>query len=108
MLKYIIKRLALAVLILFGVSLIIYFLVRLMPVDFIQSKIDQMNQGGATIPQETVDAMYEMYGLGDDSFAGILGGYFGWLGKLCRFDLGTSFKYGLPVAEVIADKMGTR
>ena len=61
MLKYIIKRLALAILILFGVSVIIYFLIRLMPVDFIQDKINQMNQGGATIPQETVDNMYKMF-----------------------------------------------
>ena len=38
MLKYIAKRLGFAVLVLLGVSLIMYFLVRLMPVDYIQSK----------------------------------------------------------------------
>ena len=35
MLKYIIKRLALSILILLGVSLIIYALIRCMPVDFV-------------------------------------------------------------------------
>ena len=54
MLKYILKRLAWSVLILLGVSLIIYFLIRCMPVSFIDDKIAQMNQGGATIPQETI------------------------------------------------------
>ncbi len=106
MLKYIAKRLAYAILILLGVSMIIYFLIRLMPVDFIQSKVDAMNQGGATVPQETVDAMYEMYGLGDNSFWGILKGYFSWLGALVRFDLGISFKHALPVSQVIAEHMG--
>lgn len=106
MLKYIAKRLAYAILILLGVSLIIYFLIRLMPVDFIQSKIDAMNQGGATVPQETVQAMYEMYGLGDNSFMGILKGYFSWLTALARFDLGTSFVHGIPVARVIVEHMG--
>ena len=106
MLKYIAKRLAYAILILLGVSLIIYFLIRLMPVDFIQSKINAMNQGGATVPQETVQAMYEMYGLGDNSFMGILKGYFSWLTALARFDLGTSFVRGIPVAQVIVDRMG--
>lgn len=106
MLKYIVKRLLYAVLILLGVSMIIYFLIRLMPVDFIQSKVDAMNQGGATVPQETVDAMYAMYGLGDNSFWGILKGYFSWLGALAQFDLGTSFKYGLPVSQVIVEHMG--
>lgn len=106
MLKYIAKRLAYAILILLGVSMIIYFLIRLMPVDFIQSKIDAMNQGGATVPQETVQAMYEMYGLGDNSFWGILKGYLSWLGALARFDLGTSFVHGIPVARVIVEHMG--
>ena len=63
MLKYIAKRLAYAVLVLLGVSLIMYFLVRLMPVDFIQSKIDQMNNGGAMVELQTQIAMYDTYGL---------------------------------------------
>ena len=95
-----------AILILLGVSMIIYFLIRLMPVDFIQSKIDAMNQGGATVPQETVQAMYEMYGLGDNSLWGILKGYFSWLVALAQFDLGTSFVHGIPVARVIVEHMG--
>ena len=106
MLKYILKRLGLSVLILLGVSLIIYVLIRCMPVNFIDDKIAQMNQGGATIPQETIDSMKEMYGLEDDSFVGILKGYGTWLLSLLRFDFGTSFKYGVPVIQVIKDHMG--
>ena len=106
MLKYIVKRIAYAILILLGVSLIIYFLIRLMPVDFIQDKINAINQGGATVSDETVQAMYAMYGLGDNSISGILSGYFNWLTALARFDLGTSFVYGIPVAQVIVEHMG--
>ena len=106
MLKYIIKRLGLSVLILLGVSLIIYVLIRCMPVSFIDDKIAQMNQGGATIPQETIDSMKTMYGLEDDSFVGILKGYGTWLLSLLRLDFGTSFKYGVPVVQVIKDYMG--
>ena len=106
MLKYILKRLAMSVVILLGVSMIIYFLIRLMPVDFIQDKINAINQGGATVSEETVNAMYEVYGLGDNSFLGILKGYINWLGALCTFDLGTSFVYGVPVADVIFEHMG--
>ena len=106
MFKYILKRIVMSIFILLGVSLIIYFLIRLMPVDFIQDKINAINQGGATVSEETVNAMYQMYGLGDDSFLGILKGYFSWLTALARFDLGTSFVYGIPVADVIFDHMG--
>ncbi len=106
MFKYILKRLVMSVFILLGVSMIIYFLIRLMPVDFIQDKINAINQGGATVSEETVNAMYEMYGLGDNSLWGILKGYFSWLSALARFDLGTSFVYGIPVADVIFEHMG--
>ncbi len=106
MFKYIIKRLIMSVFILLGVSMIIYFLIRLMPVDFIQDKINAINQGGATVSEETVNAMYAMYGLGDNSFLGILEGYVSWLSALVRFDLGTSFVYGIPVADVIFEHMG--
>ena len=104
-LKYIAKRLLYSIFILLGVSLIIYFLIRLMPVDFIQDKINAINQGGATVSEETVNAMYQMYGLGDNSFMGILGGYFNWLKALSRFDLGTRFVYARPVAQVIVEHM---
>ncbi len=106
MIKYIAKRIAYSIMILLGVSLIIYCLIRLMPVDFIQSKINAINQGGATVSEETVTAMYQMYGLGDNSFKGILSGYFNWLTALAQFDLGTSFVYGIPVAQVIVEHMG--
>ncbi|MBQ8720508.1 MAG: ABC transporter permease [Clostridia bacterium] len=106
MLKYILKRLGQSIIILIGVSLIIYCLIRLMPVDFIQDKINAINQGGATVSEDTQKAMYEMYGLTDRTFMGILKGYFNWLGSLCRFDLGTSFVYAVPVADKIASHMG--
>ena len=50
--------------------------------------------------------MYKMYGLGDNSFSGIMSGYFNWLGALAKFDLGTSFVYGIPVVDVIVEHMG--
>jgi peptide/nickel transport system permease protein len=106
MFKYILKRLGLAILILLGVSLILYILVRCMPVNFVESKIAEMNAGGAQIPQATIDAMYEMYGLTDSSFLGLLKGYWSWLCSLARFDLGTSFLYGVNVLDDIVAHMG--
>ena len=107
MLKYIVKRLAYAILVLLGVSLIIYFLTRLMPIDFVKNKVVSVQTSGATVNQEMVDAMYEAYGLTENaSFGEILKGYLNWLGDLVQFDLGTSFKYGIPVAEKIAAHMG--
>jgi peptide/nickel transport system permease protein len=77
-----------------------------MPVSFIDDKIAQLSQGGATIPEETVQNMKKLYGLEDDSFKGIIMGYLNWLKNLCKLDLGTSFKYGVPVTQVIKEHMG--
>ena len=58
MIKYIIKRLALSVLILIGVSLIIYFLIRLMPVDYIQNKINMSPEAGKWVRLTWTFQMY--------------------------------------------------
>lgn len=107
MLKYIAKRLGYAILVLLGVSLIIYFLTRLMPIDFVRDKVNSVQTSGATVTQEMVDAMYESYGLIENATPWqIFKGYLSWLKDLCRLDLGTSFKYGVPVAEKISKHMG--
>lgn len=104
MLKYILKRLFISIFILLGVSIIIYTLVRMMPNDYVDLKYAAQLQSGA-IEQEDIDRFKELYGIGDNSFKGIIGGYFNWLGNLCKGDLGTSFKYQVPVAEFIAQNM---
>ena len=105
MLKYIIKRLALSIFILLGVSLIIYILVRSMPFDYVTNKISAL-QSNTSLDATAVEKMYEMYGLSDNSFMGILKGYGSWLLSLCKFDFGKSFVYGDSVLTVIVDHMG--
>ena len=61
-LKYIVKRILIAIFILFGVSIIIYALSRMMPVDYVDQQYDSaVNQG--TMSQEDVDRIKEIYGL---------------------------------------------
>ncbi len=62
MFKYVIKRLGLSVVILLGVSLIIYFLVRLMPTDYLETKFSSQLQQG-TITHEQLDEFKKRYGL---------------------------------------------
>lgn len=104
MVKYIIKRILYAVLILFIVSLILYMLIRILPMDYIENKFLSQSQQG-TISAEELYRIKELYGLADNSFLGILKGYWGWLTSALSGDLGTSFIYNLPVTEVISDHM---
>ena len=62
MIKYIVKRLLLSVLILFGVSVIIYALARMMPTDYVDNQYSSAVSQG-TMTQDDVDRIKELYGL---------------------------------------------
>ena len=77
-----------------------------MPTQFIQTKINQINQGGAQVTPEMIENMKRMYGMTDDTFIGYLQGYGSWLWNLVQLNFGDSFIEGLPVLEVIVNHMG--
>ena len=99
MFKYIIKRILISILILLGVSLVLYALLRCMPTDFVEQKILNLYQAGATTSDEFIQQMYKTYGL-DGS---ILEGYFRWLGSAFHLDFGNSFINQRPVLSEIFD-----
>ena len=99
MFKYITKRLLLSILILFGVSLLMYALLRLMPGDYVEQKFT-LNPNSEISP-ERITAMKELYGLNDS----VIVGYFKWLAKALNGDFGMSFQFDAPVMEVISENM---
>ena len=52
MFKYILKRIGISILILLGVSFILYALLRCMPTDFVEAKILALNTSGNTVTEE--------------------------------------------------------
>jgi len=104
--KYIRKRLILAVVILLGVSMLIYLLSMLMPTDYIDRQTAPALSNG-TMTLEDVTRLKELYGLADKSFLGIVGSYARWLGGTFTGNLGFSFLYGKPVSQVINEYMWT-
>ncbi len=95
MLKYICKRLLLSVLILLGVSLILFVLIQNMPSSFAENKINEMNAGGAIVDQATKDAIMKMYDMS----------YGEWLMRIVTLDFGESFTQSMPVVDVIKRDM---
>lgn len=105
MVKYVIKRLLIACLILFSFSLILYFLMRLMPVNYIEDKFaTAMANNGMT--EEDLKRLLALYGLDDNSFLGILKGYWSWFTSFLKGDMGTSFQYNEKVEVLIKERMG--
>jgi len=98
MIKYIIKRLALSLLILFGVSIIIYSLVRIKPgLDFVEAKYYaqlQLDETGQIA--DMVDRQREIYGLK----SGIFEGYLIWAGNILEGNWGESFIFTINTGEM--------
>lgn len=104
MLKYILKRLGVSVLILLGVSVILYVLLRCMPASYVDQRIVALNQAGGA-SEELIAQLKHAYGL-DTS---IIQGYFNWLGNVFKLDFGKSFQNNRPVIQEIfnKDRIGT-
>lgn len=95
--QYIIRRLLISLIILAGVSIVLYALVRLLPADY----IDSIMRGNPMITPERIQQMKNLYGLNDSVFEG----YFKWISKAITGDFGNSFISGKPVIDDIASKM---
>ena len=95
--QYIIKRLLISILVLFGVSIMIYAIAHMVPGDY----VSQITSSNPNITPEMEQRMRESYGLNK----GPVEGYIDWLSKALRGDLGTSFQYQKPVIEVIRQYM---
>lgn len=97
--QYILRRLIISVFVLFGISIILYSIIRFMPGDYVQN----MFSSNPNVTEEMVMKAKQLYGLD----TGIIEGYFKWLFKAIKGDLGISFLYKIPVSEVISNKMWT-
>ncbi len=104
MVKYIIKRVLYSALILLIVSMLLYLLVRCLPIDYVENHFFAQANAGQ-ISREEFDRIKALYGLEDSSFLGICRGYWKWLTAVFHGDLGTSFKYNMPVTEAISRNM---
>ncbi len=91
--QYIVRRLFISIIVLFGVSVMLYLLGRLTPGDYVTS----ITAGNPNITVEMQERMREVYGLDK----GIVEGYLNWLWDALRGDFGLSFLYQKPVTEII-------
>ncbi len=95
--QYIIKRLLISILVLFGVSILLYGIAHMVPGDYVSN----ISSGNQNITPEMEQRMREAYGLDK----GPVEGYISWLGDAIRGDFGTSFVYKEPVTSIIIKYM---
>jgi len=98
--KYILRRLLLFVPSLFGASLLIFVLLRLVPGDIAEIIVYQAGAESSAIQQKQVAQIRAELGLDRP----VLVQYLAWLGNALRGDLGQSYIQKRPVTEIIRER----
>jgi peptide/nickel transport system permease protein len=93
--RYVLRRALQAVVVLFGVSVLVFSIMHLVPGDPVRLAL------GTRFDQDTYDAMVERAGLDEP----IVVQYVDWAGSALAGDLGVSFRSGQTVTEVISERL---
>lgn len=92
---YVIRRVGQAVIVMVGVSIIVFLLVHLVPGDPIRRSL------GTRFDPEVYDALYRRAGFDRP----LVEQYVRWVGNALQGDLGVSFRSGRPVTALVAERL---
>jgi len=101
MLAYIIRRLILAMLTIWAVSVLSFIVIQLPPGDYITSYIAQMSASGSFVSEQEANALRHEYGLDQPKYMQ----YIRWMRLVLRGNFGMALEWGRPVSEVIGDRL---
>jgi peptide/nickel transport system permease protein len=101
MLAYLIRRLALAAVTTWAITVVTFIILQLPPGDFVDAYVAQASAMGTAISAAEANALRHAYGLDQSLWVQ----YFKWLNLVVHGEFGQSFEYGRPVTEVIGDRL---
>src|SRR5437763_2186882 len=101
MVAFIVRRLLLAVLTIWVISILSVAIIQLPPGDFVTAYIAQLSASGASVSAQEAAALRELYGLGQPFYVQ----YLKWIGRVVVGDFGVSMEWNRPVTEVIGDRL---
>jgi peptide/nickel transport system permease protein len=100
-LAYLARRLILAILTVWAVSVLAFVIIQLPPGDYITSYIAQMSASGSFVSQQDADALRHEYGLDQPIWVQ----YLRWMRMVLRGNFGMALEWQRPVSEVIGDRL---
>jgi len=102
MARYALKRFITMVLMLIGISLIVFVILELPPGDYAERYVHDLRQSGAQVGHEQIEIIRHQLGL-DRPWPER---YLSWVtGMVTRFDFGWSLTYRMPVTKVLGDRI---
>jgi peptide/nickel transport system permease protein len=101
MFRYVLHRLGIMIPTLLVISFLVFVVIQAPPGDYLSTMIEEMQSQGAAVDPAKIAALRKDYGL-DQPFPVQYGI---WLANLLQGDLGHSFEYDMPVAQLVGDKL---
>jgi peptide/nickel transport system permease protein len=101
MLAFLIRRVLTMIWTLIGISVLVFIIIQLPPGDYLTTYIAEIQAMGERVQDEKIAFLREQYGLDKPLWQQ----YLVWATGLLHGDLGYSFEYNQPVADVIGDRM---
>jgi peptide/nickel transport system permease protein len=101
MLNYLARRLGLALITIWAITVVTFIIMQLPPGDFVDAYMAQSAAMGTSITAAEAAAMRHAYGLDQSIWVQ----YGKWLWLVLHGEFGISFEYGRPVTEVIGDRL---
>lgn len=98
--KYILKRLGLIVFVLWAVATMVFFLVHVTPGDVAEVILIQTN-GPEAVNEETLEAVRQKFNLDQP----VILQYFTWLVNVVQGDFGISYRYNMPVSNMLMARL---
>ena len=101
MLGYTVHRVILMIPTLIAISIIVFVIIQLPPGDYLSTYMAELQSQGESVDPAKIQFLRSQYGLDQPFWIQ----YLTWVWGLMRGDLGYSFEYGLPVSEVVGDRL---
>ena len=101
MIAYMVRRVLLAILTIWAITILAFLIIQLPPGDFVDTYANTMSASGAGITQDQKDALREQYGIDQPIYIQ----YLKWMGLIAQGNFGMAIEWGRPVLDVIGDRM---
>ena len=101
MLSFLARRLLTMLLTLLVISALVFVIIQLPPGDYLSTYLAELASQGEKTAQEKIAYLRQEYGLDQPMIVQ----YGQWLAGLLQGDLGYSFEYGKPVADIVGDRL---
>ena len=98
---YIVRRLVLAVMTVWAISVLSFLIIHLPPGDYVTSYIASMSASGSAVSADEAQALREQLGLDKPIHVQ----YAKWMGLIMQGNFGMAMEWGRPVADVIGDRL---